>query len=229
MTFNLEGKTALLVGSSGNLGPVWLEALESSGVTVLAPDLTELDVEVPGSIENYVRVCRTKKEIPEIIIYNAGIDNPPNSTSDMWGSRRIMDVNYFGAQDVCEAFWELFKRWGGHIIFIGSIFGSVSPDHRNYPAGFDKPAMYGASKAALGELTRHLATRGAPFGIRVNMLSLAAFDSGQEETFKRKYLRSVPMQRMAQADDYKWALIGLLMQTYMTGHEMMVDGGYTAW
>ncbi len=91
--------------------------------------------------------------------------------------------------------------------------------------------MYSASKAAVAGLTRHLAAYWADRGIRVNTLVPGGVESGQNETFKRRYAARVPMGRMAQAEEMVGALIYLASDasSYVTGQEIVVDGGLSAW
>jgi NAD(P)-dependent dehydrogenase (short-subunit alcohol dehydrogenase family) len=124
----------------------------------------------------------------------------------------------------------------GSIINIGSLYASVAPDPRFYDhiksdPPFLKPPAYGASKAAVVNLTKYLATAWGPYGVRVNALSPGGVLGGQDEPFKRKFSDRVPLGRMAAYQD----LIGPLQflasdaSAYVTGIELRVDGGFTAW
>jgi NAD(P)-dependent dehydrogenase (short-subunit alcohol dehydrogenase family) len=124
----------------------------------------------------------------------------------------------------------------GSIINIGSLYAGVSPDERFYDhipgdPPFLKPPAYGASKAAVVNLTRYLATLWAPHGVRVNALSPGGVLGGQDEEFKGKFCHRVPMGRMATAEDLHGPLLFLASRasSYVTGTELMVDGGFTAW
>jgi NAD(P)-dependent dehydrogenase (short-subunit alcohol dehydrogenase family) len=127
-------------------------------------------------------------------------------------------------------------RGGGSIINIGSLYASVSPDVRFYDhlagkAPFIKSPAYGASKAGVVNLSKFFATHWAPRGVRVNTLSPGGVLAGQDEQFKTKYGVRVPMGRMAETEDLKGPLIFLASaaSSYVTGHELRVDGGFTAW
>jgi NAD(P)-dependent dehydrogenase (short-subunit alcohol dehydrogenase family) len=124
----------------------------------------------------------------------------------------------------------------GAIINIGSLYASVSPDARLYDhlpcePPLLKPPMYGASKAAVVNLTKYLATHLAPVGVRVNTLSPGGVAGGQDETFVKKYCARVPMARMATPADLAGPLVFLASDaaSYVTGIELRVDGGFTAW
>jgi NAD(P)-dependent dehydrogenase (short-subunit alcohol dehydrogenase family) len=119
---------------------------------------------------------------------------------------------------------------------IGSLYAGVSPDARFYDhlAGdppFLKPPAYGASKAAVVSLTRYLATHWAPLGLRVNALSPGGVLGNQDHEFLRKFCSRVPLGRMAEGDDLIGPLVFLASDAsrYVTGIELMVDGGFTAW
>jgi NAD(P)-dependent dehydrogenase (short-subunit alcohol dehydrogenase family) len=127
-------------------------------------------------------------------------------------------------------------RGGGSIINIGSLYASVSPDPQFYEhlagnAPFIKSPAYGASKAGVVSLSKFFATHWADRGVRVNTLSPGGVLAGQDEQFKAKYGARVPLGRMADAEDLKGPLVFLASaaSSYVTGHELRVDGGFTAW
>lgn len=236
--FDLTGKRAIVTGGkNGLLGPIWVETLEQAGAEVEIMDLPEVDLTKEHTIklfaDNYL--C---SGVPDILIHNSGIDTPPAEgiKSDLWGpdgldGKKVMDVNYFGGKRFVKYFWEKMKQKEGvkHIIFIGSLLGNVAADHRNYK-DFDKPVDYGASKRALYALTQNLATRGAPYNILVNMISFSMVDGkGIAEEFKQKFLSKLPIGRPIYKDDLQRALMGVLIQTYINGQQILFDGGYTTW
>jgi NAD(P)-dependent dehydrogenase (short-subunit alcohol dehydrogenase family) len=112
----------------------------------------------------------------------------------------------------------------------------VSPDAHFYdhlPSDppFLKPPAYGASKAALVNLTRYFAAHWGPHGVRVNALSPGGVEGGQDPEFRRKFIARVPLGRMAAAQDLRGPLIFLASDAsaYVTGIELRVDGGFTSW
>lgn len=156
---------------------------------------------------------------------------------DEW--RKIMAVNLDGMFLVAQAAGQQMIRQGtgGSIIQTASIYGILGVDHRIYEGSFyldrqiNTPAVYSASKAAVVGLTRHLATYWAERGIRVNTLTPGGVESGQNDTFKTRYAARVPLGRMAHADEMVGALIYLASDasSYVTGQNIIVDGGLSAW
>ncbi len=224
---DLSGQTAIVTGGArGNLGPVWVEALKEVGVDVLIFDLPKNDVTEFKSALFYVQDYPG----PDILINNAGIDSPPETKSTFWGNwDEILAVNLTGAKNMIEAVLPgMVKRGHGQIINIGSMYGLVSPDKRNYPDGFEKPAAYGASKAGLMHLTRLVATQYGQYGIRCNNLVIGAVESeSHRPKFKEKMTSAIPTGRMANKEDLKKALWGILASDYANGVNFLLDGGYT--
>jgi NAD(P)-dependent dehydrogenase (short-subunit alcohol dehydrogenase family) len=189
--------------------------------------------------------CEQRFGTPTLLVNNAGIDAPP--AADGKGYRleeiplsvnlRILEVNAAGLFLVSQVFGSaMAAKRRGSIINIGSLYASVSPDARFYdhiPSDppFIKPPAYGASKAAVVNLTKYLAAHLAPHGVRVNALSPGGVLGGQDENFKRKFCARVPLGRMATADDLRGPLLFLASpaSAYVTGINLKVDGGFTVW
>ena len=182
----------------------------------------------------------------EVLVNNAGIDSPASSAVaasyrmedvPLDVCREIVEVNVLGTFQVAQVFGaEMVKARRGSIINIGSLYASVSPDSRFYAhmpldPPFLKPPAYGASKAAVVNLTRYLATVWGPYGVRVNTLSPGGVDGGQDAEFQRKFNDRVPLGRMAVNADLTGPLRFLASDAsaYVTGTELRVDGGFTAW
>jgi NAD(P)-dependent dehydrogenase (short-subunit alcohol dehydrogenase family) len=253
-------------GALGRLGPVWCGALLDAGATVVGLDLPGVALPVPfqelqqcwsgrlhllradvldrPSLERARRECADVVGDPEILVNNAGIDQPPGVTQTYRTEdvppdafRRVLDVNVIGAFQVIQVFAPaMIDSRRGSIINIGSLYASVSPDARLYDhletdPPFLKPPAYGASKAALVNLTRYLATHWGPSGVRVNTLSPGGVEGGQDPEFKRKFTSRVPLGRMARPEDLRGPLTFLATDAsaYVTGIELRVDGGFTAW
>ncbi|WP_319467417.1 SDR family oxidoreductase [uncultured Pseudodesulfovibrio sp.] len=126
-----------------------------------------------------------------------------------------------------------FLRKSGHgsIVNIGSTYGVVGPDMSLYEGtAMGNPAAYAASKGGLTQLTRWLSTVLAP-DIRVNSISPGGIARGQDEKFVERYEVRTPLKRMGKEEDMKGALLYLAsdLSAYVTGQNLMVDGGWTAW
>ncbi len=182
------------------------------------------------------------------LVNNAALDSPPDAPGEENGPfegypesswDRVMEVNAKGVFLCSQVFGEAMARQGrGSIVNICSTYGLVSPDQRIYGyrledegKPFFKPVAYSASKSALLNLTRYLATYFAPNGVRANTLTLAGVYNQQDERFMNGYCERVPLGRMARPDEYNGAMIFLMSEasSYMTGSNMVVDGGWTAW
>ena len=206
--------------------------------------LYRADVRDKAALDRARVQCAADLGVATVMVNNAGIDTPPgpaktylleNIPADIF--RDVLEVNLIGAFNALQVFGPGMIQLGrGSIINIGSLYAGVSPDSRFYDhlgtePPFLKPPAYGASKAALINLTRYLATHWGPFGVRVNALSPGGVEGGQDDTFKRKFTARVPLGRMAEARDLGGPLIFLASDasSYVTGIELLVDGGFTAW
>lgn len=156
---------------------------------------------------------------------------------DVW--RQVMGVNIDGMFLVAQAVGKqmIAQGRGGSIIQTSSMYGLVGPDFRIYEGSeymgyrITTPAAYAASKGAVVQFTRYLATYWGDKGIRVNTLVPGGIESGQNETFKANYGSRVPLGRMAHVDEMVGAVVFLASDaaSYMTGQMVVVDGGWTAW
>ena len=133
---------------------------------------------------------------------------------------------------------EMARRGGGVILNIASDLAVIAPDQRIYrkdgladdeqPV---KPVTYSVVKTGLIGLTRYLATYWAEAGVRANAISPGGVYAGQGDEFVQKLTRLIPAGRMARADEYKAAVLFLCSDasSYMTGQNLVVDGGRTCW
>ena len=152
--------------------------------------------------------------------------------------REVMAVNLDGMFLVAQAVGRgMATRGRGSIIQTASIYGAMAPDQRIYEGSeymgrpINTPPVYSASKAGVIGLTKYLASYWASHGVRVNTLTPGGVESGQNETFKHRYSQRVPMQRMGRPDEMVGTLVFLASDasSYVTGQNIIVDGGLSAW
>lgn len=187
---------------------------------------------------------------PDAVINNAGLDTQPSAPPEVSGPfedfplevfREVVDVNLVGTFIVTQAAGARMRAEGksGSIINIGSIYGMVSPVQDIYAykeeqtgMPFVKPVAYSAAKSGLYNLTRYCATYWGRAGIRVNTLTPSGVGRDtQDATFQKNYTDRIPIGRMAESTDFNGAAVFLLSDAsrYMTGANLVVDGGWTAW
>jgi len=207
----------------------------------------EADVTRRASLEAALGSVTERFGPPFGLVNNAAIDVTPAASAAENGPfesypesswDKMMEVNVKGVMLACQVIGGALARAGrGSIVNIGSIYGSVSPDQRIYEyrreggEAFYKPITYSVSKSALLNLTRYLATYWGERNVRVNTLTLAGVRAGQHAAFVQSYVAKVPLGRMAEPDEYDGALVFLLSEAsrYMTGSNLVLDGGFTAW
>jgi NAD(P)-dependent dehydrogenase (short-subunit alcohol dehydrogenase family) len=130
-----------------------------------------------------------------------------------------------------EARAALLASGHGSVILLASIYGLVGPDPTLYAdTGLANPAAYGVSKGGIIQLTRYLATVMAP-RVRVNAIAPGGVWREQPDVFRERYEARTPLRRMAVEEDLKGAVAYLAsdLSSYVTGHTLVVDGGWTAW
>lgn len=252
MVADLAGHVAIVTGALGRLGPVWTTALAGAGATVVgidigaAPDghpvrVEQADVTVRDELAAVRASVEQELGPATVLVNNAGIDQPPDEAADRHAIedvplddfRRTLDVNLAGVFNATQVFGSAMRdNGGGSIVNIGSLYATVAPDPSFYDhlEGFLKPAAYGASKAGVLSLTRYFARLWGADGVRVNALSPGGVRGDQDGEFLRKYCARVPLGRMADSADLAGPLLFLASDDsrYVTGHELRVDGGFTA-
>ncbi len=219
-----------------------LEKLSSSlrerwGVTVL---IKSCNLEEFGEREELVNWVKETAQPLHILINNAAFGGTTNLTGwsvpfeeqsvETW--RRALEVNLTSIFHLCQGLFPLLKvAKGASIVNIASIYGSCGPNWSLYEnTNMSNPAAYGASKGGLIQLTRWLATTLAP-EVRINSISPGGIFRNQPEQFIKRYVEKTPMLRMAAEDDFRGAIAYLTsdLSAYVTGQDLMVDGGWGAW
>lgn len=248
--FDLSGRVAVVTGGLGQLGSEYVRGLEGRGMKVAVWDVAAdepVDVTDRGSIEAALERLVDEHGVPHLLVNNAAIDAPPDAPAEEVGPfetypeasfDRVMDVNVKGTLLCCQVVGGAMAREGrGSIVNISSIYGLLSPQQDVYEFrrrggdAFTKPVAYSVSKSAVLNLTRYLATYWAKSGVRVNTLTLAGVFNEQPAEFLEAYTARVPLGRMAQASEALGAIVFLASDasSYMTGANLVVDGGWSAW
>jgi NAD(P)-dependent dehydrogenase (short-subunit alcohol dehydrogenase family) len=193
------------------------------------------------------RVLRERGAI-DVLVNNAAInDRVESPMSALEASRferfppalfaRVLEVAVTGTFLCSQAVIEhMIARRSGSIVNIASTYALVGPDQSLYrgPDGeqrFFKSPAYPTAKGAIVAFTRFLAAYVGEHGVRVNTLSPGGVQNGQDPCFVERYASRTPLRRMAHANDYQGALVFLASDAsaYMTGANLVVDGGFTAW
>jgi NAD(P)-dependent dehydrogenase (short-subunit alcohol dehydrogenase family) len=206
-----------------------------------------VDVTDRASIEKATDRVVARWGVPHLLVNNAGIDSPPDAPADEVGPfesvpvesfEHVMDVNVKGSFLCCQVIGgRMAAAARGSIVNISSIYGILSPVQSLYDfrraAGeeFVKPAAYSVSKSAILNLTRYLATYWARTGVRVNTVTFAGVADRQPRPFVDAYTARIPIGRMAESGEYLGAIVFLASDasSYMTGANLVVDGGWSAW
>ena len=256
--FDLEGRVAVVTGGMGQLGSVYTAGLAERGMRVAVFDVAGGDVpegarayrvDVTDRVEIEAAVAEVENEwgVPHLLVNNAALDSPPDAPAEEVGPFEtypeesfdaVLDVNVKGAFLCCQVVGGAMAREGrGSVVNVSSIYGLLSPVQDLYDfrrAGgeaFVKPVAYSVSKSAVLNLTRYLATYWAKAGVRVNTLTLAGVWNDQPQEFLDAYTARVPLGRMLDADEALGALVFLASDasSYVTGANVVVDGGWSAW
>lgn len=205
------------------------------------------DITVKDTIETALDALDALWGTPDALVNNAGLDTQPSAISGPFEEfpvetfREVVDVNLVGTFLMTQAVGARMRaaQKGGSIVNVGSIYGMVSPVQDLYAyreedegVAFVKPVAYAAAKSGIYNFTRYCATYWGKHGIRVNTLtpSGVARDT-QDAKFVANYTARIPIGRMANADEFNGSVVFLVSgaSTYMTGANLVVDGGWTAW
>ena len=219
--------------------------LTDSGIEALP---VQVDVTDPASVSGMVANAVNHFGSLDVIVNSAALDpkfDPDNlnaqsgnafETYPLEAWQKAIDVNLTGMFLACQAAArQMVAQDYGKIINICSTYGLVGPDQRLYerpdgPRQF-KPVYYTVSKAGVLGLTKYLATYYAGTNIRVNALTPGGVYNQHDETFLKAYSSRTVIGRMAHQDEMSGAIVFLASEasSYMTGANLVVDGGWTAW
>ncbi len=256
--FSLEGKVALVIGGDGHLGTPTCEALAEAGARVAIASINlqgsqelaqRLGAQHFGLYLDVADEDMVHKAIDKVVedagaidvLVNMAISGLPRwrideVTADDFGAAfRVGVTGYFVASQHAARYMR--QAGGGSIINIASMYGLVA----SYPEVYEdldsggQPPYYQAGKAAVLQLTRHLAVYWAKDGIRVNAISPGAFPPVKtQEQIPQLVARlkpRVPLGRLGENWEIKGAILFCASpaSSYMTGQNLVIDGGWTAW
>ena len=221
------------------------KALSAKGISAVS---VRVDVTDPESVAAMVGKAVSDFGRLDVLVNSAALDpkfDPEHQgtqsanafeTYPLGAWKDAIDVNLTGMFLACQAAArQMLKQAYGVMINICSTYGLVGPDQRLYerPEGPRqyKPVYYTVSKAGVLGLTRYLATYYAGKPIRVNALTPGGVFNAHDETFLKAYSARTVMGRMANQDEMSGAIVFLASEasSYMTGSNLVVDGGWTAW
>jgi gluconate 5-dehydrogenase len=201
----------------------------------------QADVTVPKDVHAMIESAKAHFGRIDILINNAysGTLAPfETMTLDEWqaAAKGALDSTFLCSQSVAPLMKE--QRCGA-IVNIASMYGVVSPQHGIYGrSGINNPCNYGPAKAGVIQFTKWLATYLGPFNIRVNCISPGGFYSeafktrdDYEDVFVHNYCERTPLGRMGNDTDLKGAIVFLSSNAsaWVTGHNLIIDGGWTLW
>lgn len=256
--FDLRGKVAVVTGGAGHLGTAMSEALAAAGAhvviasrslekcAVLADRLSgqttcaalPCDVSEEGSIRSMIDEAAAKWGRLDILVNNAyggpNPDIPDMRAEDFATALRNGVTSYFVAAQ--QSRLRMLESGGGSIINIASMYGMVASYPHVYEGiPFNSPANYHAVKGGVIHLTHHLAAYWAKEGIRVNAISPGAFPaprvSSASPEFMDRLREKIPMGRLGEPKEMQGAVLFLASDasSYVTGHNLVIDGGWTVW
>ena len=222
--------------------------LKGDNATSAKLHLFKTDITYKKAVEDVAAQIVSKIGVPNVLVNNAALDSPPNAPASENGPfedyplesiQKSFEVNVLGTVICCQVFGKHMTKKGvaGSIINIASIYGMLSPvqdiyEYRRQDGNeWYKPVAYSITKSAILNFTRYLATYWAKKNIRVNTISPAGIFNNQHEEFLKEYTKRIPIGRMARPEEIAETVLFLASDgaSYVTGSNLVVDGGWTAW
>jgi NAD(P)-dependent dehydrogenase (short-subunit alcohol dehydrogenase family) len=254
--FDLTGKTALVTGGTGYLGKAIATALAEAGANVIVTSretaraqAVAADLPIRGNARHvgmsldHMATDRLAEDFARAIapfdsldvLVNNGNEHVKSDltscTSDEFTRQLANATGYFELARLVRN-QAVERHTSASIVMLGSMYGLVGSYPEVYEGMTASPVAYHALKGGILQMTRHLAVYWARDGVRVNALSPGPFPAPTvaREMVDRLCTKS-PMQRMGQPQELKGAVVFLASEasSYMTGQNLVIDGGWTAW
>ena len=225
---NEKLKSALIKKYKNKICAYTLDISNQTEVNKISKKVIKDFKKIDGLINNAAYTSKGAKEKSD----NA-FGSFENFPIDIW--QKSLDINLSGVFFCSQAFGKIMAKQGkGVIVNIASTYGLVGADQRIYgKSGLNLPISYAATKGAIVNFTRYLAAYWHGKNIRVNTLSPGGVmdKTYQNESFIKKYSEKTILGRMANKEEYNGAMLFLISDasSYMTGANLVVDGGWTAW
>jgi NAD(P)-dependent dehydrogenase (short-subunit alcohol dehydrogenase family) len=245
-TKRLKDKVIIVTGGSGLIGKPILEHLKNNGAIIINADINTQTNLILGNIRCDVTSEESIKDLVTTVINKYGridglVNNAYPRTKD-WGNkfedvsldswRKNVDMQMNSVFLICQqVLIQMKKQKNGSIVNISSIYGVVGNDFTIYE-GYDgtSPAAYSAIKGGIINFTRYLASYYGKHNIRINCVSPGGIKDNQHPSFIERYENKSPLKRLGQPEEIAPAITFLLSDeaSFITGHNLMVDGGWTA-
>ncbi|MBI4125578.1 MAG: SDR family oxidoreductase [Deltaproteobacteria bacterium] len=243
----LDGRRALVMGGSGHIGRVACETLKELGARVAVLDAQPsdglffpCDLKDEAATRKTIRYAIHELKGLDILIHLAayvGTTKIPGwavpfekQTVQAWEEALKVNLTsvFVGVQESRE---DLQTSAHGSVVLFSSIYGIIGPDFRLYEGTeMANPAAYNASKGGILQMTKYFATLLAP-KVRVNAISPGGIHRNQPNAFVERYRQKTPLGRMGREEDLKGAVAYLVgdLSCYVTGHNLVIDGGFSIW
>lgn len=231
--FCLSGKTVIVTGANGKLGTYLCEELYKHKASVVKIDISyrhnRVDIANYKDIKNFISGSKINKIYG--LINNAAANFKGKKVSEEQVNKMI-DVNIKGTKYCTELFAQKMIN-GASVVNIASIYGIVSPDFRIYDSNEEQYSnvMYGATKAAIIQMTKYYSVLFAKKKIRVNCISPGGIFQNQNKNFVTKYTHRVPSEKMITHEEVSNVALFLLsnLSSGINGQNIVCDGGLTVW